>query len=291
VRAWLAAAEEAGALRLAPGAGSVWRGTLILRALGPERRTRVACRAKAVERVRWEQLDAVQRYAERERCRRDAVLRYFGDAAAGAPEGRCCDICDPPPDAPRRAPAPPADVTAAVVELADTAAPSVGRAGVDGILRGVESYRGRYGSHPLFGTCARLRPARIRAALDAALETGRLRQTEGRYPLVLPPARSPRHGAPTSAGGVTPGRARLRDDAPRRDDVDEELAERLRHWRRDAARDRGVPAYVVFSNRTLDEIAARRPASASELLAVPGIGRTFMERHAEALLAFLSDGR
>jgi ATP-dependent DNA helicase RecQ len=250
----------------------------------------VAQRAKAVERVRWEQLDAVQRYAEADSCRRTSVLRYFGDAAAGSPEGRCCDVCDPPPDAPRRPAAPPDDVVAAAVEVAASAAPSVGRAGIDGVLRGVESYRGRYGTHPLFGACARLRPAQVRAALDTALGLGRLVQTEGRYPLILPPGAEARRGV---SNGVVPAPTRRRTEVerPRPEGVDEALADRLRAWRREAAREREVPAYVVFSNRTLDEIAARRPSTSAELLAVPGVGPAFLALHGAAVLELVATAR
>jgi superfamily II DNA helicase RecQ len=50
-----------------------------------------------------------------------------------------------------------------------------------------------------------------------------------------------------------------------------------------------VPAYVVFSNRTLDELAARRPATSTELLAVPGIGPAFVELHGTAVLALVAE--
>src|SRR5207245_5996599 len=84
LRAWLAAAEAAGALELAPGSGVSWSGTLRLRRLGAERRGAIAQRARAVERVRWEQLDAMQRYSESETCRRRTLLEYFGDRSPPA---------------------------------------------------------------------------------------------------------------------------------------------------------------------------------------------------------------
>ncbi len=66
---------------------------------------------------------------------------------------------------------------------------------------------------------------------------------------------------------------------------DEELFERLRTWRAEQARTAGVPAYVVFTDATLTALAEQRPASASELLAVSGIGRSKLEKYGADVLA------
>lgn len=49
-----------------------------------------------------------------------------------------------------------------------------------------------------------------------------------------------------------------------------------------------VPAYVVFSDATLAEMAARRPATGAELLEVNGVGQTKLERYGEAFLAVIA---
>jgi ATP-dependent DNA helicase RecQ len=54
------------------------------------------------------------------------------------------------------------------------------------------------------------------------------------------------------------------------------------------ARHQGVPAYVVFHDRTLNELAARRPADLLELEAVPGIGRSKLDRYGQALLEIIA---
>ena len=54
--------------------------------------------------------------------------------------------------------------------------------------------------------------------------------------------------------------------------VDRELFERLREMRREIARERAVPAYVILSDATLRDLARRRPASIVELRDVYGIG-------------------
>jgi ATP-dependent DNA helicase UvrD/PcrA len=96
--------------------------------------------------------------------------------------------------------------------------------------------------------------------------------------------------------GVDGGRARL--DAAREhlaraqqrsrgkppDAPTSELLDALLEWRRNMARASGVPAYVIFRNTTLEAVAAHRPRSQADLLAIPGIGPVKLARHGQALL-------
>jgi ATP-dependent DNA helicase RecQ len=63
---------------------------------------------------------------------------------------------------------------------------------------------------------------------------------------------------------------RLRDSAPA--EADPMLAEYLREWRRNMARENKVPAYIILHDSTLEELCRRRPANFAELKQVPGIG-------------------
>ena len=65
--------------------------------------------------------------------------------------------------------------------------------------------------------------------------------------------------------------------------------EALKAWRLDRARQDDVPAYVVFHNSTLEEIAGRRPRSLAELASVPGVGPAKLERYGEEVLAALAE--
>ena len=58
----------------------------------------------------------------------------------------------------------------------------------------------------------------------------------------------------------------------------------LKRWRLERSKADEIPAYVVFHNSTLAEIAARRPQSISELASVPGVGPTKLERYGEDVL-------
>jgi DNA helicase-2/ATP-dependent DNA helicase PcrA len=65
----------------------------------------------------------------------------------------------------------------------------------------------------------------------------------------------------------------------------------LKTWRRDRAKADGVPAYVVFHDRTLEQIAGLQPSSLGELAAVSGVGPAKLERYGEEVLEAVRCGR
>ena len=67
-------------------------------------------------------------------------------------------------------------------------------------------------------------------------------------------------------------------------DADLPLFEALREMRAELAREQGVPAYVIFHDSTLREIATGRPASETELAGVGGIGAGKLARYGEGVL-------
>jgi DNA helicase-2/ATP-dependent DNA helicase PcrA len=69
---------------------------------------------------------------------------------------------------------------------------------------------------------------------------------------------------------------------------DEALLERLRDWRRISAQAQKVPAYVIFTDATLQAIAEQEPSSVSQLSAVSGVGAVKLERYGEAVLALVA---
>jgi superfamily II DNA helicase RecQ len=68
--------------------------------------------------------------------------------------------------------------------------------------------------------------------------------------------------------------------------ADAELVDALKAWRLRAAA--GKPAYTVAHNRTLEAIAALRPAGRDALAGIRGIGPAFLDRHASAVLALVA---
>jgi DNA helicase-2/ATP-dependent DNA helicase PcrA len=69
--------------------------------------------------------------------------------------------------------------------------------------------------------------------------------------------------------------------------ADPDLVERLKAWRLDQARSQGVPAYVVFNDRTLEAIASLRPSTEAALLDIPGIGPAKLDAYGDELLGLL----
>jgi ATP-dependent DNA helicase RecQ len=64
----------------------------------------------------------------------------------------------------------------------------------------------------------------------------------------------------------------------------------LKRWRLERSKQDGVPAYVVFHDSTLAEIADRRPKSPLELRSVSGVGPTKLERYGDEILAVIAVG-
>ena len=73
------------------------------------------------------------------------------------------------------------------------------------------------------------------------------------------------------------------------DGVDKGLFDVLRKLRRDIARRKGVPAYIVFGDAALRDIARRRPSSSGDFLEVNGVGEKKCERYGPAFLAAIKE--
>lgn len=69
---------------------------------------------------------------------------------------------------------------------------------------------------------------------------------------------------------------------------DEALYDRLVTWRRELSREQSVPAFVVFTDATLEAIAEAEPSSTRELLAISGVGARKLEQYGAAVLAIVA---
>jgi ATP-dependent DNA helicase RecQ len=158
-----------------------------------DRRAAALCRSSVEEgaRARWRQYREIWAYVEQESCRREAILRHFGDrsTAAGA---RCCDICTPglvpappPPD-----PVAIESLDDAILSVATGARPAVGRTTCAEILHGGRSkklLRNAYDGLPAYGVSSHMRRADILARVDELIEAGRLETSGGPYPVLRLP--------------------------------------------------------------------------------------------------------
>jgi len=82
--------------------------------------------------------------------------------------------------------------------------------------------------------------------------------------------------------GLAPRAKVVREPEP-----DDPVFAALKRWRLERARADEVPAYVVFHNSTLAEIAGRRPRTMRDLATVPGVGPTKLERYGDDVLSLL----
>ena len=192
-RAVIGHLARAGLLQPAPAPVDRARGRVLCELDG---RVRAAARTSAAEgqRARWRQYRSVWAFVEGGTCRREAILRHFGDPAAPAPVGACCDVCDPelaPAGPPLQPPAEgaAADLDGAIVSVVGHARPSVGRNRVVDILRGSKSkavLRNAYDGLPDYGGYAHLSSKAVLARVDELLADGRLESSGGPYPVLSP---------------------------------------------------------------------------------------------------------
>ena len=124
---------------------------------------------------------------------------------------------------------------------------------------------------------------------DPLVGQGFLEQTNDEYPVLrlTPEARPLLRGEanvrlrqPIAPARKQRSRRPPASDAP----VDGSLFEALRRWRRAEAEQRGVPPYVIFSDRTLREVASTRPATLLDLRGIYGIGDAKLEAFGRAVL-------
>jgi ATP-dependent DNA helicase RecQ len=71
--------------------------------------------------------------------------------------------------------------------------------------------------------------------------------------------------------------------------LDKSLLDKLKTWRRSLAKQQNVPAYIILSDKSLNQIASLKPDSQAKLLSVDGIGKVKLEKYGQELLALVSE--
>jgi ATP-dependent DNA helicase RecQ len=242
-------------------------------------------------------LNDMDRYCAGARCRHRALVEYFGQQFA-APECNACDICLGETEEVAEALIVAQKIVSCVVRVRET----FGVAHVVGVLRGEDTDRIRDRHHDQLSTYGLLKGhARhdVREWVYQLVAQGFLEQTSDEYPVLRcgPRAREVLRGfadvklrqpaiRKRDAGVPAPAAARRGavDDGP----YDRQLFEALRSWRREEAQERHVPPYVIFSDRTLRDLARNRPSTLGELRGVYGIGDAKLEAFGTQLLEVLT---
>src|SRR2546423_1355306 len=149
------------------------------------------CRQSVAEaaKARWRQYRDIWAYVESGDCRRRSILRHFGDHSEPHPRGDCCDACGAVlvPEPPRPEPEDIASLDDAIVSIALSAKPSVGRTTCAEILHGARTKkieRNSYDGLPAYGTSSGMRRSDILRRIDELIDERRLMTSDGPYPVL-----------------------------------------------------------------------------------------------------------
>ncbi len=239
------------------------------------------------KRVEHRKLNALLGYCETVECRRAVLLRHFGEKY----EGACgnCDTCLEPVAT--------YDGTQAAQKALSNVyrtGQSFGAAYLADVLTGNPNDRIRSKGHDRLSTfgigreidrgewLSVYRQLVAAGLLEVEPEHGGLRLSPRARPVLkgeqhLRLRRDPK----THSVEAQPKSAR---EPLARSPGDEPLFEALREKRRAIAQEKNVPAYVIFHDRTLAEMARLRPASLTEMRSIPGVGEAKLERYGNLFL-------
>jgi ATP-dependent DNA helicase RecQ len=249
-------------------------------------------------------LDAMLALCETVDCRRSQLLSYFGETS-----GACgnCDTCLAPPQSWDGTIAA-QKLLSAVLRLKRERNQKFGAGHITDILLGRKTPRVidfDHASLTVFGVGEELSEAEWRGVVRQLLARGLL-AVEGNYgTLVLTPEsgdvlggrrqvmlrrepEKPKRAAATAAkaGSAAGGGAAV---APLSGE-DEALFQKLRAWRGATAKELGLPAYVIFHDATLRQIAVKRPGSLAGLSGISGVGESKLAKYGPGVLGVLGGG-
>ncbi len=253
---------------------------------------------------RVQQFEKVLRYVASSECRMTALVRHFGDEEDAARPCERCDVCDP------------AGAVLKQFRRATHAERQIAQRIVDE-LRPVE-YKASGTLQRNLDLVGRISRDEYEALLDALARAGLITLEEAEYEKdgevrrfrkvrLTPAGLEVRPATPLALliahgvveefgarGGLPVPVKRTRAVAGKKNaevvpskltGEQEVLAARLKEWRSAEARRLGVPAYVVFHDRTLMALAAARPANVRQLLEIDGVGPAKVEKFGEAILS------
>jgi ATP-dependent DNA helicase RecQ len=255
--------------------------------------------AEAFKRVSIGKLDALVSLAETTHCRRSRLLGYFGETLNPTKCGNC-DNCLSPPTV--------RDGTVIAQKLLSCAYRTGQRFGamhlIDVLIGRLTERVKQFGHDRLsvFGIGRELNEKQWRAVIRQLVAMGHLHADSEAFGALklTESARGVLKGETEvllreeTAGRNRPSRTKSRRgdlaDAPagHSESANTNLLGALRAWRSELARKRGVPAYVVLHDATIDGIAAARPKTPDALRDIPGIGDKKLERYGHDLIALVN---
>ncbi len=266
--------EQAGLLRRSFDEGRRMR--IELPTAPEDARERVEALLDRAQLVAESRAERVIAFAESRVCRHEQVAAHFGEAFSG-PCG-ACDVCAPLERGAASVAAPPPplpeDIGEAIVDAVASLTWPLGRRSLVAALRGSLKAPPSARRSSAYRLLAAASDADVRRWVKLCEDSGALVEV-------------------TTQDGFRVLRADTSVEAPRirtssDSDVDEELATRLRSWRLERSQEDAVPAYVVFPDATLRELASLRPQTLAELAGVKGFGPVKLERYGDDVLELLA---
>jgi ATP-dependent DNA helicase RecQ len=238
-------------------------------------------------------LDHMRRFCAPGRCRHRELSAYFGQEYEKE-SCAACDTCLGESDELEEG----TETAQKILSCVARVEQRFGSGHVVDVLRGARTERilslghDRLSTH---GLLAELPRPSVVGLVFQLIDQGILDRTTGEYPLLRLNARSWEVLRGEREVLLQPVKRRRRKvtrtaiEQESWEGVDRDLFERLRELRRKRAEERGVPAYVIFGDATLREMARSRPSTPDELLAVKGVGEKKLADHGEAFLAAIGD--
>jgi ATP-dependent DNA helicase RecQ len=240
------------------------------------------------KRVEARRLDALLGFCETTSCRRQTLLGYFGETP---PPCGNCDTCLDPPEvidgtAEARLALSLVQATGERFGAAHIVALAVGHVSEVVTARGHDSLEG-------FGRGADRPATEWRAILRQLVAVDALAVESGAYGGLTLTEKGRRILAGEERVAIAKPKPKRRErrrmvaESVGSDNVDSQLLARLKTLRRELAIARAVPAYVIFSDRTLVEMAATRPTDEPALARVKGVGAAKLDSFGAAFLKVL----
>jgi len=241
-------------------------------------------------------LDAMLGLCETVSCRRQRLLQYFGQSVSAC--GNCDNCLNPPESWDGTVAA--QKMLSAIYRLVKERGQRYGAGHLIDILRGKETPRvleHGHGSLTVYGIGKELSEQAWRSVLRQLLAQGLLMVDQEGYGTLALTAESRtvlkgertlmlRREVDKPAKAATPRSKSLQPDLPRAAQI---VFEALRSWRAGIARSHGVPAYVIFHDATLREIALVCPETLEDLSFVNGVGIKKLESYGQSILACIAE--
>ncbi|QMU97054.1 DNA helicase RecQ [Microbacterium esteraromaticum] len=239
-------------------------------------------------------LDAMLALCETVACRRQNLLRYFGQDSDACGN---CDTCLEKPDT-FDGLVPAQKLLSTIVRLKRERNQAFGAGHLIDILRGASNERIRKMRHEqlaTYGIGTDLSDQDWRSVVRQLLARGIL-VAQGEYGTLAPGEASAgvlrgETAVPLrkdTIGRASAGRVRKASAADALDAGDRDLFEALRAWRAATAREQGVPAYIVFGDATLRALAEHRPTTVAGLGGISGIGEKKRDAYGAAVLEVIA---